>query len=182
MWRLLVDMIITETCLKGLYTVELEPINDERGFFARSFCKEEFAAHGLYTDFVQHNISYNKKKGTIRGMHYQLTPHEEIKLVRCVSGNIFDVAVDIRQDSKTYLQWFSIELNAYNGKAIYIPKGFAHGFQTLTDDSVVCYMMSEFYHKRYETGINWNDEKIKIQWQITENLIISNRDRSYKNI
>jgi len=170
-------MIFTLTPIEGAYVIDIEPIKDDRGYFARAFCVEEFSKRGLQTEFVQHNTSYNIKKGTVRGLHYQLPPHEEVKLVRCISGRIFDVIVDVRRDSRTYLHWFSAELSEDNGKALYVPRGFAHGFQSLTDNSALYYMASTYYQKDYETGLCWNDEKLNITWPIFDNIIISEKDK-----
>ncbi|MCK5398353.1 MAG: dTDP-4-dehydrorhamnose 3,5-epimerase family protein, partial [Thermoplasmata archaeon] len=139
-------MIFTETRLKGAFIIDIEPIEDDRGFFARSWCRNEFEKHGLNPDLVQCNISFNKKKGTLRGMHYQTAPHEESKLVRCTRGSLFDVIIDLREDSGTYKKWFGIELSAENRRMIYMPGGFAHGFQTLEDNTEVFYQMTEFYY------------------------------------
>lgn len=173
-------MKFTETKLRGAYIVELETINDERGFFARSWCEKEFAEHGLNSKLVQCNISFNQKKGTLRGMHYQAKPYEEAKLVRCTQGAIYDVIIDIRQDSPTFKQWLGIELTAENRQMLYIPEGFAHGFQTLVDNTEVFYQMSEFYYAESARGIRWGDPQIGIKWLITDNLIISEKDQSYE--
>jgi len=167
-----------ETPLSGLYLVELEALNDERGFFARSFCVQEFDRLGLESTVAQCNISFNAKKGTLRGLHFQTTPHEEAKLVRCTQGAIYDVAVDIRPDSPTYLEWFAVELTADNHRSIFIPHGFAHGFQTLADSSEVLYIMSEFFHPESARGLRWDDPAIGISWPL-KNPIMSNKDRSY---
>ena len=172
-------MIFKETNLKGAYIIELEPLEDERGFFARSFCLEEFKKNGIDFNIVQCNISYNKSKGTLRGMHYQIKPYEEAKLVSCTSGAIYDVIIDLRPTSPTYCQWFSIELTAHD-KMLYIPKGFAHGFQTLEDDTVVFYQMSEFYHPECAEGVRWNDPAFGIKWPLSVK-IISEKDLSYKD-
>jgi dTDP-4-dehydrorhamnose 3,5-epimerase len=180
-------MIFTETKLKGAYIIGLEPIQDERGFFARSFCAKEFAKNGLNFNIVQCNISHNEKRGTLRGMHYQTAPHQEAKIVSCTKGSVFDVIIDLRPDSPTYCQWFAIELTAHrsplaaNYKMLYIPEGFAHGFQTLEDDSVVFYQMSEFYHPECARGVRFDDPVFNIQWPIKE-MIISERDRNFKFI
>lgn len=171
-------MIFTETDIKGAYLIALEKHEDERGFFARSFCKNEFAAHGLVTEFVQCNISYNKKKGTLRGMHFQAAPYEEVKIVSCISGAIYDVILDIRKESGTYGNWIAAELTGENRKMLYIPSGVAHGFQTLEDHSAVFYQMSEFYHPECARGIRWNDRKYGIQWPIEE-IIMSPRDKGF---
>jgi dTDP-4-dehydrorhamnose 3,5-epimerase len=171
-------MIFTETKLKGAFIIDLEPIQDERGLFARTWCKKEFEAHGLNPDLVQCNTSFNKKKGILRGMHYQTAPYEEAKLVRCTMGAIYDVIIDIRKESNTYLQWFACELTAENRHMLYVPEGFAHGFQTLEDNTEIFYQMSEFYYPEYAQGIRWDDPIIGIDWPATEK-IISNRDKSY---
>jgi len=172
-------MRFIETKLKGAYVIEIEPISDDRGFFARSWCQHEFCDRGLNANLVQSNISFNVKKGTLRGMHYQTKPHEEAKLVRCTMGAIYDVIIDIRLDSSTFKAWVAVELSAINRKMIYIPEGFAHGFQTLKDDTEVFYQMSEFYHPESSKGIIWNDPELGIEWILTKDLIISLKDRQY---
>jgi dTDP-4-dehydrorhamnose 3,5-epimerase len=167
-----------ETPLADLYVVEIEPRNDDRGFFARSFCVEEFHAHGLERKVAQCNISFNEKAGTLRGLHFQAEPYGEAKLVRCTSGAIFDVAVDIRPDSKTYLKWYAAELTSGNRRMMFIPQGFAHGFQTLTDESEVFYLMFEMYHPESARGLRWDDPKFGIAWPMATK-IISDRDRNY---
>ena len=174
-------MIFKETELKGAFVIELDPIRDERGFFARTWCRKEFEAHGLNSDLVQCNTSFNKKKGTLRGMHYQVAPHEEAKLIRCTMGAIYDVIIDIRKESKTYKQWFACELTAENRKMLYVPKGFAHGFQTLEDNTEVFYQMSEFYKPEYAKGIRWDDPSIGITWPI-QKFIISVRDTNFSTL
>ena len=171
-------MIFTETKLKGTFIIEPERLEDERGFFARTWCKREFELHGLNADLVQCNISYNKKKGALRGMHFQKHPHEEAKLVRCTKGAIYDVIIDLRKNSPTYTNWFSIELTANNHKLIYVPEGFAHGFQTLLDDTEVFYQMSEYYYPEYMDGIRWNDHLFNIKWPESE-CTISARDKKF---
>ena len=168
-------MIFNETKLKGAYVIDIEPLEDERGFFARSFCRKEFEERGLNPCIVQCNISFNKKKGTVRGMHYQAAPHEEAKLVSCIGGAIYDVIVDLRPDSSTYCQWVAVELSSQNHKMLYIPEGFAHGFQTLEDNTEVFYQMSEFYHPECARGIRWDDPAFGIEWPLMEK-IISTRD------
>ena len=171
-------MRLQETPLKGAFTVDLDRIEDERGFFARSFCEREFAACGLDSRFVQCNVSYNRLAGTLRGMHFQVMPHSEAKLVRCTTGAIFDVIVDIRPDSTTYLKWFGVEISAANRTALFIPRDFAHGFQTLVDDSEVLYQMSEFFHPNSARGIRWDDPVLDIRWPLRK-FIISDKDRAY---
>ena len=172
-------MIFAETPLAGAYLIEPEPISDERGFFARIFCENEFAAQGLCTHYVQSNISFNTRKGTLRGMHYQLEPHTEIKIVRCTMGAIYDVIIDLRPASPTFKQWYAVELSAKNYRMLYIPSGIAHGFQTLTDDSEVFYMMSEFYHSESASGVRWNDPAFGIEWVNIDNRIISEKDQNW---
>ena len=158
--------------------IELEPTEDERGFFARTFCRKEFQDHDLNPDLIQCNISYNKKKGTLRGMHYQIAPYQEAKLVRCARGAIYDVIIDLRLESPTFKQWIAEELTAETHHMLYVPEGFAHGFQTLEDNSEVFYQMSEFYHPECTRGIRWNDAAFSIEWPLTE-VIISAKDLSY---
>jgi dTDP-4-dehydrorhamnose 3,5-epimerase len=174
-------MIFQEVKLKGAYIIEPERLEDERGFFARTFCQKEFKKHGLNPCIVQSSISFNKKNATLRGMHYQAAPYEEVKLVSCVRGSIYDVIVDLRPHSSTYLQWFAVELSGLNHKTLYIPQGFAHGFQTLESNSVVFYQMSEFYHPECARGIKWNDPTFKIKWPVPS-PIISAKDNSYKMV
>jgi len=159
-------MRFTETCLKGAYIIEIEPMEDERGFFARSWCQKEFAAHSLNSDFVQCNISFNKERGTLRGMHYQAKPHEEAKLVRVTMGAIYDVIIDLRSDTSTFRQWFGAELTAHNHKMIYVPEGFAHGFQTMEDNTELLYFHTEFYRPECEEGVRYNDPAISISWPL----------------
>lgn len=173
-------MIFIETKLKGAFIIEPEPIEDERGFFARTFCQEEFKAHGLNFRVVQCNISFNKERGTLRGMHYQIAPYQEAKLVRCTRGAIYDVIIDLRPESPTFKQWIAVELTAENRRMLYVPEGFAHGFQTLEDNTEVFYMMSEFYHPECARGVRWNDPAFGIEWAIAV-TIISAKDRKYPN-
>ena len=170
-------MIFSETILSGAYTIEIEKIEDERGFFARIWDKDEFSKLRLNTKFVQSSISLNKKKGTIRGMHYQTKPYEETKIVRCTKGRIFDVIIDLRANSKTFKKWFSVELNSDDYKMLYIPKGFAHGFQTLEDNSEVFYQISQYYNLKSSKGIRWNDKTFQIKWPL-DVTIISQKDLS----
>ncbi|MEW6103856.1 MAG: dTDP-4-dehydrorhamnose 3,5-epimerase [bacterium] len=171
-------MKFIEIPLSGAYIIEIEPAFDERGFFARTFCKNEFKNKGLNPNIAQQSISYNKRKGTIRGMHYQNAPYQEVKIVSCIKGEIFDVIVDLRKDSPTYCQWFSILLSDENYKMLYIPKWFAHGFQTLKDDTIVLYQMSEFYYSEYQRGVRWDDPAFKIKWPFPPS-VISERDKGY---
>ena len=168
-------MIFTELPLAGAFVIDLEPRRDERGFFARSFCAREFEQHGLKTAIVQANLSQNVRKGTVRGMHYQRAPHAEVKIVRCVNGAIFDAIIDIRPDSPTYLRWTSVELSRENRRMLYVPEGFAHGYQALTDDSEVLYLVTAFYSPQDEAAIRWNDPRFRIRWPIAE-AILSPKD------
>lgn len=171
-------MIFTETKLKGAYIIDVKRIEDERGFFGRSFCQKEFEAYGLTNDIRQTNVSYNKKKGTLRGMHMQLAPNEETKLVRCTRGAIYDVIIDMRPDSETYKQWIGVELTADNYRMLFVPEGFAHGFITLEDNTDVTYQVTEFYTPGAEKGVRWNDPAFNIQWPI-EPVVISEKDQAH---
>jgi dTDP-4-dehydrorhamnose 3,5-epimerase len=173
-------MIFRETKLQGAYIIEPEKIEDERGFFARTWCQNEFREHGLNPSVIQCNISYNAKKGTIRGMHYQAKPHEEVKVVRCTLGAIYDVIIDLRPDSETYKQWVSVELTADSRSMLYVPKGFAHGFQTLTDGAEVSYVMSEFYMPDCARGVRWDDPAFGIRWPLDVS-VISEKDKHYSD-
>lgn len=174
-------MIFKETNLKGAFIIEPERIEDERGFFARTFCRKEFEAHGLNPNLVQCSVSFNKKKGTLRGMHYQASPHEETKLVRCTRGAIYDVLLDLRPNSPTFKQWVSAELTGENQRMVYIPEGVAHGFQTLQDETEVFYQMSEFYNPEAARGVRWDDPSFAVQWP-NKPLIVSRKDASYPDI
>jgi len=171
-------MIFTETKLKGTYIIDIEPREDERGFFARSWCADEFKDHSLNTNLVQCNISFNLKKGTLRGMHYQAEPYPEAKILRCTMGAIYDVIVDLRPDSPTFKHWLGEELSADNRRALYVPEGCAHGFQTLVDNTEVFYQMSEFFHPECARGVRWDDPTFGVEWPVSFK-IISLRDRSY---
>ncbi len=171
-------MLFTETRLRGAYFVDVKRYEDERGFFGRAWCQQEFEAHGLNSKLAQCDISFNKKRGTLRGMHYQAAPYQEAKLVRCTMGALYDVIIDLRSNSDTFKQWLAVELTAQNRRALYIPEGFAHGFQTLTDGAEVFYQMSEVYHPEAARGLRWNDEAFHIEWPI-EALVISQKDRDY---
>lgn len=179
-------MKFIKTKLMGVHIIELLKFEDDRGFFARSFCRREFESHGLNPDVVQCNISYNKKKGTLRGMHYQTAPYIEAKLVSCIRGAIYDVIIDIRPDSSTYRQWLSVELAAQcsrlnaHYRMLYIPEGCAHGFLTLENDTEVFYQMSEFYMPEYARGIRWNDPAFGITWPMDVS-VISEKDKKIPN-
>lgn len=167
-----------ETELKGAFVLEINQLTDERGFFGRSWCKREMEEHGLNGNVVQANTSFSKTKGTLRGMHYQKHPHEETKLIRCTKGAIYDVIVDLRKDSPTYLQWFGIELSEGNYKMLYVPEKFAHGFITLTDDAEVTYLVTQFYTPGAEAGLRFNDPKLNIDWPL-EATVVSEKDRNH---
>lgn len=166
------------TPIADVFIVDVEPIEDSRGFFARAWCSREFQEQGLKNTIAQCNLSYNYKQGSIRGMHYQLPPHEEVKMVRCISGAIFDVVIDLRKDSPTYKKWFGAELSAANYKMLYVPEGFAHGYQTLEKDSVVFYQVTEYYQPGAERGVRWDDPVFNIAWPLPLSEI-SDKDKSY---
>ena len=171
-------MIFNETKLPGVFEVHLEPNTDERGFFARSWCVKEFASHGLNSRLVQCNVSFNTRRGTLRGIHYQAAPHGEAKLVHCTKGAIYDVVVDLRPHSPTYKRWIGVVLSAENRGMLYMPEGCGHGFLTLRDETEVYYQMSEFYHPESAHGIRWNDPAFSIIWP-EQVEVISERDRIY---
>jgi dTDP-4-dehydrorhamnose 3,5-epimerase len=168
-------MIFSETPLKGAYIITPELIEDERGFFARTFCSREFDKQELISDFVQQNISYNKIRGTLRGMHYRIQPHLETKVVRCTSGSAYDVIIDLRASSPTFKAWCAVEISSENHLSIYVPRGFAHGFLTLTDNTELTYLHSSFHDASAEKGIRFDDPALAITWPF-EPQIISNRD------
>jgi dTDP-4-dehydrorhamnose 3,5-epimerase len=165
--------------LSGAALVRMQPHTDERGFFARSVCVEEFRAHGLPADFVQSSISWNRRRGTVRGMHFQWPPSHEGKLVRCVRGAIHDVLLDLRPAEPTYLQHRAVLLDADNRDAVFIPSGVAHGFQTLADDSEILYQMTDFHAPHLAAGVRWNDPAFAIDWPIARDVVISDRDAGY---
>ena len=168
-------MIFTATQLDGAWLIDLEPREDERGFFARIWCRHELAAQGLDTEIAQESLSFNRYRGTVRGLHFQRPPHEETKIVRCTRGGIFDVIVDLRPQSLSYLRWQGFELTAENRKALYIPKGFAHGFQTLADNAEIIYQISEFYAPNSAAGHRYDDAAFGIAWPLPVK-VISERD------
>lgn len=172
-------MIFTPLSLPGAYQINLEKRKDLRGFFARAFCQDEFAAHGLKTSIVQSNLSYNREASTLRGMHYQLHPHSEAKLVTCIRGAVYDVIVDLRPDSPTFCRWQALELSESNGLMLYVPEGLAHGFQTLTADSTLFYQMFAMYHAESARGVRWDDPAFGILWPPASQRIISEKDLSY---
>ncbi len=174
-------MKFTNTKIPGVVLIELERQDDDRGFFARTFDTEEFKKNGLFAHIVQCSTSFNAKKGTLRGMHYQISPHEEGKLVRCTRGALYDVALDVRPDSATYKQWIGYELSAENGRMLYIPEGCAHGFQTLEDETEVFYMMDAPYEPSAASGVRFDDPAFGIKWPMGARNV-SDKDRSYQNV
>jgi dTDP-4-dehydrorhamnose 3,5-epimerase len=172
-------LIFDETEVAGAYVIELEPITDERGFFARAWCAREFAERRLETQIAQCSISYNSRRGTLRGMHWQETPHEEVKLIRCVRGAIYDVVADLRPGSRTSGRWIAVELSAENRRLLYVPKGCAHGFQTLVDETEVFYAISMFYAPEAGRGFRYDDPAFAIEWPLTAEVVVSDRDRSW---
>lgn len=171
-------MKFIETGLKGAYVVDLQPIADNRGFFSRTFCGKEFEAHGLKPTVAQANVSFNHRKGTMRGMHYQVPPAAETKLVRCTAGAIYDVIIDMRPQSPTYLKHFGIELTAENRTALYVPEMFAHGYLTLTDGAEVVYQVGEYYSPGYERGLRYDDPRFAIKWPVPIE-VISEKDAKW---
>ena len=173
-------MTFHETNLPGVFEVHIEPRYDERGFFARSWCQKEFEEHGLDPRLVQCSVSFNSRKGTLRGLHYQAAPHPEAKVVRCTQGEIYDVVLDLRPQSPTFRDWIGMVLSAKNRVMLYIPEGCAHGFLTLEDQTEIFYQMSEFYHAESARGVRWDDPAFQIAWP-GEVKVISERDRTYPN-
>lgn len=171
-------MRIEPTPIGGAHLVDIEPIEDERGFFARSHCRDTFRTWGLEPEFAQSSVSFNRHRGTLRGMHYQQAPHREVKLVRCTRGAVFDVIVDLRGDSPTFLRSVGVELSAGNHRAVYVPHGVAHGFVSLTDDAEVLYQISVPYVAGHAAGVRWDDPAFAIAWPLSP-LIVSGRDRLY---
>jgi dTDP-4-dehydrorhamnose 3,5-epimerase len=171
-------VLFTETSLRGAYIIDVNLIEDNRGFFGRSYCEHEFSAYGLNTRIVQTNISHNKIKGTLRGMHMQLVPYAETKVVRCTKGAIYDVIIDLRESSATYKQWIGVELTAESFRMLYVPEGFAHGFITLENNTDVSYQVSQFYTPGYEKGYRWDDPAFDIDWPI-QPVVISERDKTH---
>lgn len=174
-------MIFQPTPLAGAYTIDLEKRGDDRGFFARVFCQREFSDHGLESQFVQVNNSLSGKKGTLRGMHYQLPPFSEVKVLRCIKGSLFDVIVDLRPDSPTFKKWFGAELTAENRRMMYVPRGFAHGLITLEDSTEVLYLVSAFYSQENERGLRFDDPTIGIHWPMTP-MEVSAKDRTWPDL
>jgi dTDP-4-dehydrorhamnose 3,5-epimerase len=172
-------MIFRETSLPGAFVIDVEKQDDVRGFFARTWCRREFEAHGLDTRIVQCSVSFNARRGTLRGLHYQVPPYEEVKLVRCTKGVIYDVIVDVRPGSRTFLETLGVELTADNGRMLYVPKGFAHGFQTLVDETEIFYQISEYYTPEAQRGLRWDDPALGIEWPETPERVISDRDAAW---
>jgi len=173
-------MIFTQAPIDGVYVIEMEKRGDDRGFFARAFCENEFRAHDLSTRLVQMNNSLSVRRGTLRGMHYQLAPKAETKVVRCLRGALHDIVLDLRPGSRTFGKTFGVELTAENRKMLYVPKGFAHGFVTLADDTEAFYLVDEFYSPEHERGVRWNDPKFAIEWPI-QPTVMSDKDRAYRD-
>lgn len=174
-------MLFIETKLKGAFVIELEKYSDDRGFFSRAWCQKEFKEQGINSQFVQANIGFSKNSGTIRGIHYQIAPFEEAKLVRCIRGAIFDVVLDLRPELPSFKQWFGVELSDENRKMLYVPEGCAHGYQTLVDNTEVFYQVSQVYSPESERGIRWNDPEFDIEWPIDEDLVISEKDQNWSD-
>ena len=172
-------MTFEEVSLPGAYVIGLERREDDRGFFARTFCANEFAERGLETGLVQANMSWNPQKGTLRGMHFQRAPHAEVKVIRATRGAIYDVIIDLRESSPTYKRWLGLELTDDNRTALYVPEGFAHGFQTLVPDTEVHYLVTEFYTPDAEGGVRWDDPAFGIEWPDPGNAILSPKDRDW---
>ena len=171
-------MKFTETPIGGVYVIDVEPVEDHRGFFARTFCEDEFRARGLETHFAQASIAFSARKGTLRGMHYQRDPWAEVKLVRCTRGGVYDAVIDLRPLSPTFRRNFAVELTADNRRLLYVPKGLAHGYQTLEDDTEISYQMSTPYHPEAAAGVRWNDPAFGVRWP-AEVTVIAERDAAY---
>jgi dTDP-4-dehydrorhamnose 3,5-epimerase len=171
-------VIFTAMTLPGAFLIELERQEDERGFFARSWCRREFEAYGLDTRVAQCNVSFNRARGTLRGMHYQADPYGEVKLIRCTAGAIYDVIIDLRAGSPTFMRWEATELTATNRRTLYVPEGFAHGFQTLEDNTEVFYQMSQLYAPERARGVRWDDPAFNIKWPPADR-VVSERDKNY---
>jgi len=172
-------MRFIHTELSGVFVIEPELRVDNRGFFARAWCRDEFAANGLVTEWVQSNVSFNQRAGTLRGMHWQVAPHEEVKLIRCTMGAAFDVILDLRPESSTFRKWIGVEITASNHRTVYIPRGCAHGYQTLIDSTEVFYQVSEFFHPEAGCGVRWDDPAFGITWPPCDARIFSPRDLTF---
>ena len=164
-------MIFRETTLKGAFVIEMEKFEDKRGFFARAWCQKEVEANGLVSRVAETNISFNKRRGTLRGMHYQVAPYEQVKLVRCTAGVIYDVIIDMRPDSPTFRKWTGVELTAENYTMLYVPENFAHGFQTLENNTEVTYQVSQFYSPESERGVRYDDPVFQVEWPLPVEVI-----------
>jgi dTDP-4-dehydrorhamnose 3,5-epimerase len=171
-------MIFRPLAVAGACLIDIEPHEDHRGFYAQSFSAREFTTHGMTATFVEGGMSYNARRGTVRGMHMQLAPHAQAKLVRCCRGAIYDVIIDLRKESASYGRWVALELSASGKTMLHVPEGFVHGFQTLTDDVEVLYQMSAYYHPEAEVGVRWNDPRFGIRWPIAD-VVLSERDRNF---
>jgi dTDP-4-dehydrorhamnose 3,5-epimerase len=172
-------MIFTETELRGAYFVDVQPVADDRGLFARTWCRDEFEEHGLSTEIAQCNVAYNHQVGTLRGMHFQSHPHAEVKLVRCTRGAVYDVIIDLRPDSTTFMRWLGVELTEENRRMLYVPEGFAHGYQTLVDGTETSYQVSRPYAPKAEAGVRWNDPAFGIEWPPAARRILSPKDKAW---
>jgi len=172
-------MLFSEVPLADAWVIDIEPVGDQRGFFSRVWCKREFEKLGLKTDLAQANVAFNEKKGTLRGMHFQCAPYQEVKVVRCTRGAIYDVIVDIRKNSATYGKWYGVELTQENSRMLYVPEGFAHGYQTLVDKSEIFYMVSEYYTPGSEGGLRWDDPRFGIEWPEEAHRLISDKDKNW---
>ena len=172
-------MIFHKTKLENAYVIELEKIRDHRGYFSRAWCSKEFLEYGLNPNIVQTNLSSNKRKGTLRGLHYQVAPYSETKTIRCLKGSIYHVIVDLRPESPTYLKWIGVNLTAENKRMLYVPESFAHGYQSLEDNSESIYSVSEYYAPESARGIRWNDPFFDIEWPINDNIILSEQDKNW---
>lgn len=173
-------MIVQPTPLHKAVLLVKEPIRDDRGYFSRSFCKKTLAEHGISFDMVQSNEAFNHSARTLRGMHFQLPPFSEEKIVTCYHGEIYDVIIDLNVASPTYGKWFGVNLSSENGLSLYVPKGFAHGYVTLTDQAGIHYMVSEYYSPSYESGVRWDDPAFGVEWPFSDHLIISKKDSNWK--
>lgn len=174
-------MLVQLTPLHQAAVIEMEPLQDSRGYFARSFCKKTLSEHGLSFDMVQSNVAFNRHHGTLRGMHFQLPPYCEDKIVSCFQGAIYDVIIDLNRESPTFGKWFGQTLSVENHLSLYVPKGFAHGYQTLTENTSIHYMVSQYYTPSQESGVRWNDQAFGIEWPLKEGLIISSKDEQWKD-
>lgn len=172
-------MLFAETELPGAYFIDVEPREDERGFFARAWCREEFAKNGLEIEIAQCNLAYNHRAGTLRGMHFQSHPHAEVKLVRCTRGAVYDVVIDLRRESSTFMHWIGVELTEENRRMVYVPEGFAHGYQTLVDGTETFYQVSQPYVPEAGMGVRWDDPAFNIEWPPVDQRIISSKDQAW---